>query len=222
MMSRGSKDNVYALLRKRITLGEYFPGERLKENILAEEFGISRTPIRAAFQRLIQDGLLQTEHNRGAIVAPWTDRDNDEVFALRALLESHAAALAAERRQEEHLQRLTQLNERMVYLVNHRPGDFLSEIETINRNFHQIIVQAAASPRLSQFIDSLIEIRRVIGAFFYYTSEELEGSVQDHIAITRAISQRKSGLSRTLMEDHIRTTSERLEHQRKQLPDNSK
>ena len=45
MMSRGSKDNVYALLRKRITLGEYFPGERLKENILAEEFGISRTPI---------------------------------------------------------------------------------------------------------------------------------------------------------------------------------
>lgn len=219
MQSRGSKEDVYALLRKRMTLGEYSPGERLKENILAEELGISRTPIRAAFQRLLQDGLLLAEHNRGVVVAPWTDRDNDEVFALRALLESHAAALAAERRQEEHLQQLTQLNERMTYLIQHRPDDFLTEIEEINRNFHQLIVQAAGSPRLSQFIASLIDIRRVIGAFFYYTAEELEDSANDHIAITRAIRQKKSGLARTLMDDHIRTTSKRLEQQRKQLPE---
>lgn len=219
MQSRGSKEDIYALLRKRITLGEYSPGERLKENVLATELNVSRTPIRAAFQRLLDDGLLLAEHNRGVVVSPWTDRDNDEVFDLRALMESHAAELAAERRQEDHLLQFTLLNERMTHLINHRPEGFLAELEELNRKFHQIIVQAASSPRLTQYIASLINVRRVIGAFFYYSDEDLECSIQDHIAIARAIKQGKGNLARTLMDEHIRTTWIRLKHQRQRLPD---
>ncbi|MCL2894748.1 GntR family transcriptional regulator [Brenneria tiliae] len=217
--ARGSKEDVYALLRKRITLGEYAPGVRLKEMTLSEELGISRTPIRAAFQRLRQDGLIQAVPNCGVVVAPWTDRDNDEIFDLRAHLESHAAALAAERRQEEHLRQLDRLNERMADLVRHRPDDFLTDLEEVNRRFHQLVVQAASSPRLAHFVAGLIDVPRVIGAFFYYTPKELENSVQDHLAITRAIAQRKDALARSLMEDHIRTTGNRLKSQRQEAPD---
>lgn len=217
--SRGSKEDVYAFLRKRITLGEYAPGTRLKELALSRELGISRTPIRAAFQRLQQDGLILSTPNRGVVVAPWTDRDNDEVFDLRAHLESHAAALAAERRQDGHLAQMDQLNERMANLIRHRPDGFLTDLEDVNRNFHQLVVQAAGSPRLANFVASLIDVRRVIGAFFYYTDEELENSVQDHLAITRAIARRNDVLARTLTEDHIRTTWTRLKSQRQEAPD---
>lgn len=211
---RGSAEDVYALLRKRITLGEYPPGTRLKELTLSEELGISRSPIRAAFQKLVEDGMLLSAPNRGVLVAPWTDNDNDEVFDLRAHLESHAAALAAERRQEEHLREMDELNQEMARLVRERPDDFLTSLQQVNRRFHQVIVSAAKSPRLSHFVSSLIDVRRVTGAFFYYTDEEFSSSVNDHLAITRAIERGNASLARVLMDDHIRATWKRLKTQR--------
>ncbi|MBP1318295.1 GntR family transcriptional regulator [Herbaspirillum sp. 1130] len=207
---RGSAEEVYALLRRRISLGEYPPGTRLKELTLSEELGISRSPIRAAFQRLEDDGMLLSAPNRGVLVAPWTDSDNDEVFDLRAHLESHAAALAAERRDDEHVKELEALNSKMSLLIQSKHENFLTDIQDVNRRFHQIIVSAARSPRLSHFVATLIDVRRVTGSFLYYTDEELSTSVNDHISITRAIERKNANLARALMDDHIRATWKRL------------
>ncbi|MFT4191591.1 MAG: GntR family transcriptional regulator [Comamonas sp.] len=215
---RGSSDEVYALLRRRITLGEYGPGDRLKELALAQELAISRTPIRAAFQRLEKDGLVIAEPRRGVAVAPWTDRDNDEVFDLRAHLESHAAALAAQRRSESDLAELERLNAQLATINRYRSGDFRTEFEAVNRQFHQCIVLAARAPRLAQFVASLIDVRRVTGAFFHYDDAHFESSIQDHIAITRAISRGNGELARNLMDDHIRSSWQRLRLQRRNQP----
>lgn len=214
---RGSTDKVYALLRRRIILGEYEPGARLKEIDLARELGISRTPIRAAFQRLEQDGLILSVPRQGVAVASWTDRDNDEVFDLRAHLESHAAALAATRRQDEHLAEMKQLNATMASLIRYRTENFRSDLEEVNRRFHQVIMRAAYSPRLANIVANLMNVNRVTGAFFYYEDEEFEKSFQDHVAITRAIMHENSNLARTLMDDHIRSTSKRLQSQRQNI-----
>ena len=202
---RGSVHDVYALLRKRITLGDYGPGERLKELDLAKELKISRTPIRAAFQRLERDGVE---------VAPWTDHDNDEVFDLRAHLESHAAALAAQRRTEAHLAEMDRLNERMAGLVRYRAEDFPTKMEVINAQFHQLILKAARAPRLAQFVASLMDARQVTGAFFNYSDEQFQKSVADHHAIASAIRRGNSDLARSLMDDHIRNTGAQLRIER--------
>jgi DNA-binding GntR family transcriptional regulator len=206
--------DAYALLRRRIILGEFQPGAPLREEALARELGISRSPIRAAFQRLQADGLVIMQRYRGVVVAPWTDQDNDEVFDLRALVESHAAALAAERRRPEHLREMEALNQRMAWLITHQPDDFLVELQQINRQFHQEILKAAASPRLNAFVHNLMAVHRVIGAFFYYTDAQLNESLQDHLLLTRTISQGNSQLACALMDSHIRGTAVRLRTQR--------
>jgi DNA-binding GntR family transcriptional regulator len=101
------------------------------------------------------------------IVAPWTDLDNDEVFDLRIQLESHGASLAAQRRSESDIARLHALNAEMAGLIQQRSEDFRSDIQDINRRFHEAVVQAARSPRLVQMVGSLLNTRRVTGAFFF-------------------------------------------------------
>ncbi|RYG13216.1 MAG: GntR family transcriptional regulator [Burkholderiales bacterium] len=205
---------VYDVLRRRIILGEFLPGSQLKELALAAELGVSRSPLRAAFKRLTDDGLVVAEHNRGVFVAPWADQDNDEVFDLRAAAESHAAGLAAARRQPEHLQQLSALNERMDHLITRKPDDFLAELQQVNRQFHLVVLQAAKSPRLLAFVQSLLAVHRVTGAFYYYTDEQLAESLQDHRLITRAIERRDSALAAAIVDTHIRGTAERLKLQR--------
>lgn len=206
--------DAYAVLRRRIILGEFQPGAPLREEALAQELGISRSPIRAAFRRLQADGLVVMQRYRGVFVAPWTDQDNDEVFDLRALIESHAAALAAERRRPEHLRQMEALNQRMAWLIHNQPDDFLVELQQINRQFHQEILKAAASPRLNAFVHSLMAVHRVIGAFFYYTDAQLNESLQDHLLLTRTISQGNGQLACAIMDSHIRGTAVRLRTQR--------
>lgn len=209
-MRGATTQDAYATLRKRIILGEYAPGERLKELTLAEELQVSRTPIRLAFRRLEDDGLVVAEPNRGVIVAPWTDRDNDEVFDLRIVVESHAARLAAQRRTTEHIELLDSINARARELLASRPDDFLTDLQGKNRAFHAVILKAAASPRLAAFNAQLLGVERVTGAFFYYSDEELEDSLFDHIAITRAIAQQQVELAGSLVGAHIRRTWDKL------------
>lgn len=86
---------VYELVRSRIMAGHYGPGTHLTEGQLCEELDVSRTPVRSALRRLSEEGLIQTEPNRGAFVAQWTQSDIDEVFDLRCVLEARGASLAA-------------------------------------------------------------------------------------------------------------------------------
>ncbi|QHI96718.1 FCD domain-containing protein [Xylophilus rhododendri] len=209
--------DVYARLRRSIILGEFAPGVQLKEQALAAQMQVSRSPIRVAFRRLEEDGLVSSEPNRGVFVATWADQDSDEVFDLRAVVESHAAGLAARRRQPEHLRRLHQLNETMAHLIVARPEDFLHRLQQVNAEFHQVVLQAAASPRLTQFVASLMAVHRVIGAFYYYTDQQLADSLADHRQLLRAIERRDPALARAVLEGHIRGTAERLKVQRQDL-----
>lgn len=215
--SRVAATEVYAALRRRIILGGFVPGTQLKEQTLAGELAVSRSPIRVAFRRLADDGLVIAEPNRGVFVAAWADQDNDEVFELRAAAESHAAGLAAQRRQASHLQQFERLNQRMACLISSQPEDFLAEVQQANRQFHQLVLQAAASPRLMAFVQSLLAVHRVIGAFYYYTPAQLADSLQDHVHIARAIERGDVVLAQAAMNTHIRGTAERLKAQRQAL-----
>ena len=94
---RREHDRAYAVLRERLIGGQYGPGAPLREEPLAREFGLSRTPIRAALKRLVEDGLATADAGQGVHVAEWSERDLEETFHLRMLLEPYAARLAVGR-----------------------------------------------------------------------------------------------------------------------------
>src|SRR3546814_15166807 len=81
----------------RIIAGNYTGGTQLKENHIAEDIGVSRTPVRAALKKLIEDGLAVAEEGRGVFIASWTRWDIEDMFRLRIRLEPFAARLASER-----------------------------------------------------------------------------------------------------------------------------
>ncbi len=87
---------VYEALREKIIKGEFAPGQRLREEILAEDLGVGRTPVREALRRLKGSGLVEIVANRGAQVIDVTDGDLEDTYELRALLEGFAARRAAE------------------------------------------------------------------------------------------------------------------------------
>lgn len=76
--------------------GAFLPGQRLREEHIAAALSVSRTPVRSAIQLLAADGLVRLEERRGAVVLGWTERDINEAFQIRSLMEPYATALAAQ------------------------------------------------------------------------------------------------------------------------------
>ena len=111
--SNRAADRAYRFIREGILASRWPPGAHLREQELAELSGVSRTPVREALRRLAADGLLQLVPNLGAKVNAWTIQDLDEIFGLRATLESQAAGLAASRAGPQHLAELASLCDAM-------------------------------------------------------------------------------------------------------------
>ncbi len=97
---------VTETIRDRILAGVYPAGHHLRENALATDLKVSRTPVREALQRLAADGLVDLSRNRGARVTGFTGEELDEIYGLRVLLEGYGAKLAATRMTDESLERL--------------------------------------------------------------------------------------------------------------------
>ena len=134
------------LIREAIIDGRLEPGRRLKEEELARELGISRTPVREALLMLQAEGLVDAIPNRGAIVRVHTTDDLDDLYQLRALLEGFAARRAAARVGEEELNQLTASCDRFEALD---PDEELRELVRENLFFHSTILELAGSTRLA-------------------------------------------------------------------------
>jgi DNA-binding GntR family transcriptional regulator len=125
-------DKAYELLKQRVIAGTYAPGAQLKEEHIARELEISRTPIRAALKRLVEDGLATADAGRGVRVSEWTESDIEETYALRGLLEGHAAELAAGRGGTALADLLDALNDEMERAIANGGDDMAEGLQDIN------------------------------------------------------------------------------------------
>lgn len=203
-----ASDTIYSALRRRLMTGHYAPGSQLKEAEIAGEFELSRTPVRAALAQLVAQGLLVAEPNRGVFVAEWTERDLQEVFSLRRLLEAEAAGLAAQRRSEEQLADIRAIQARMVEAAGEDGSEATAEVQSENNAFHRAILRASASPRLIGFCDSLVDTPMIIGSFYLYDERELARSIQQHEEIIRAIALKDFEYAVMAMSMHLKSTFE--------------
>lgn len=207
-------DNAYEILKQRVIGGTYAPGAQLKEEHIARELEISRTPIRAALKRLVDDGLATADPNRGVRVAEWTDFDIEETFDLRGLLEAHGAELAARRGGLPLADRLDDLNEQMDRAIAAGDGGPPERLQEINSQFHHAILEASGSPRLRSMLAGVIDMPIVIRSHFISTRQDKLQSLQHHRDLAAAIRAGDPELAKQVMSLHLRVASHRFKRQR--------
>ena len=212
-----ASDKAYELLKQRLIGGSYAPGAQLKEEHLARELDLSRTPVRAALKRLVQDGLATAEAGRGVRVAEWTEADIQETYHLRSLLEGHAAELAAQRGGPALAAHLRALNERMEEAIaSNKPG-LAARVQDINSEFHRAILSASGSPRLRALLAGLVDMPVVVRSFFISTPEDMAQSLQHHRDLAAAMEAQDGELARQLMQLHLRIAAQRFSRRRSEF-----
>jgi DNA-binding GntR family transcriptional regulator len=194
------RELVFESLREAIISGALHPSERLMEIQLAEEMGVSRTPVREAIRKLELEGLVVMIPRKGAYVAGMSIKDIADVFEIRGALEGLAAELASERATDEELETM----ERYLIKISEEidTGDLSKVVET-DTDFHSLIYEASRNVRLSQIINNLREqIQR-----FRTTSLSFPGrmkiALEEHRKIVEAVSSRDGELARKLAHEHM-------------------
>jgi DNA-binding GntR family transcriptional regulator len=188
------------VIRKAIVDGRLPPGRRLKEEELARELGMSRTPIREALLVLESDGLVESVPRRGATVRSYAVEDLDDLYGLRALLEGYAARRAAARISAEALDRLDASCERFERL---RPDADAAELVEENFVFHNVILEAAGSTRLAGLVRAVVEIPLVYKSFHWYSPEQTVNSQRCHRRLARALRTGDGERAEAAMKEHV-------------------
>lgn len=196
-------DRAYTRLRAWILEGRYEVGSPLGEIKLAELLGVSRTPIREALHRLSSERLVEISPNRGARVASWSARDLAEIYELRALLESHAAARAAlqiDRSGLQRLEELCQMEERAIRSAS------IDSILSLNRDFHAGVAEFSGNQRLAEVIVSLVDLPSVLMSFIGDSGSgetRFDHNLADHRTLVEALGRRDAGLAEAVMRSHM-------------------
>ncbi len=209
-------ERVAGEIQAQVLSGAVPVGTRLRQEALAEEFGVSRTPVREALRHLQATGLVELLPNRGAVVRGPSAREIREAYEVRAELEGLAAELAAGRISDRDLLRLREaqalFRESVATLISRRarrPAPWRDESVWVKANdlFHQSILDAAANARLSDTIADLHRSfpRDLTWAALSRSSRLLAENVEQHEAILDAIEQRDPAEARRRMIDHVRS-----------------
>jgi len=199
-LNRNASVAATELIRAAIVEGRLQPGQRLKEEELARELGISRTPVREALLFLQAEGLVESEPNRGATVRAYATAEIEDMYELRALLEGHAAHRAATRISEGDLGRLRESNERFGKL---RAADDVLDLVRENLVFHNTVLEAAGSERLASMVRKVIELPLVYKSFYWYSPEQKLISDHYHRELTRALEARDAERAELIMKEHV-------------------
>lgn len=200
-----ASSKAYDFIRAAVLEGRFPPGMRLKEEELTGLCGMSRTPVREALRRLSIEGLVVATPHQGAQVASLGEGELAEIYALRAMLEAHAAGRAASRITAEALERLRALATEMETVIEEaRSGEDLgARFTPANSEFHQIIIDAAASPRLAVMGNLVIETPLIFRTLARYSKPELRRSMHHHRELIAAFETRDEDWARSVMRSHI-------------------
>jgi DNA-binding GntR family transcriptional regulator len=187
-------DRAYSTLRGGILDGRYGSGERLGEIEIADELGLSRTPVREALRRLGSEGLVEVLPHRGSRVRTWTAQDLDETYELRARLDAGTLA------------ELDDLAARMVTVdpsLGHRPAGDFAELAGLNGRFHALITAAAGSAQLAATLAGLVQLPLVMRTYRRYTAAALARSHAHHRELVDALRAGDGGWAESVMRSHV-------------------
>lgn len=197
-------DDAYSVIKKAISDAQYAPGDFLRESRIAEDLGVSRTPVREAIRRLEAEGWLEVLPNRGARVRRWSTRDVEEIFEARLLIEPYLVGQAALLITPEQITELDELAERTRVIAsgdqNAEPADSWFDA---NKRFHDILTGAAGNRRLLQSLQSMKEVPLIKWTYASYGDADRERSARQHLEIVQAVRAKNPAWAEAAMRCHI-------------------
>ncbi|MFN3423655.1 MAG: GntR family transcriptional regulator [Novosphingobium meiothermophilum] len=202
-MSKASQE-AYRKIRAGILSGHFPAGQFVPEDEFAQYCGLSRTPVREAIAELVAEMLLQRSDTNRVFVPVWSDDDDEELFTLRAMLESHCASRAARLITDDQIARLRAHCDFIDRAIAAPGGPDVSGFVEGNRHFHDVILAAAQSERLAQlmkFVVSQIVVHRTAEQ---YSRADMEQSQRDHRDLVSAFELHDADWARAVANTHIR------------------
>jgi len=188
-------------VRERIMDGSAPPGSQIGEALLASRLQVSRGPVREALQRLIQEGLLYSEPNRGVFVVRLEDLDIPDIYLARRAIEGAAAVTLARRRDPEAL---VELEDALGEMAARVERDNWDQVADMDLRFHEVLVTASGSRRLSRmFRTLLVETKMCMTALELAYPQRRRGQlVAEHGALLDAIRDGDEQRALRLIDDH--------------------
>lgn len=195
-------EQVYHQIKKLILTGQLAPGVRLTEKTLAQDLGISPTPVRESLRRLYADGLVELQPYKGVIVRSVKPEEVLEAFVCREALEGLAGSLAARTMDAAGVARLRDI---LARTLQEESGDALVEL---NEEFHQVILEYAQNRRLFLLLDSLKDLIRFRRQLAAYNPEYKAAIYRQHSAVADALEARDSEAAERLLKEHIQSSAQ--------------
>lgn len=198
---------VYEKIRDRIIDGSLKPNASLTEEILAEEFKVSRTPIREALRMLERDNFIEIIPRKGAFIKSISLTDIQEIFTIREALEGISARLAATMLTNDEIEDLEKILDRAK--EEYKRGEFEVSLNTGNE-LHNMIIKATNNFRISNILTNLKDNLNRLHHISAALPGGLEKANEEHFIILSALKERNEELSEKKMREHIIKTREHL------------
>lgn len=199
-------DQIYEYLLRQIQLGDIEPGERLIETQVAESFETSRTPVREAFRRLEQSGIVERLPQGGVRVSSVTIELAEEIFGIRGLLEPYAIELACKRITNEGIQKLKQIKAMAEDIIESKTierKEKIKQVFELNTQFHDIIYETTGSSYLVKLINDLRDILLRLRAMGLRRDSAWRTSWQEHGQLIEYLETQNKEKASALMKKHI-------------------
>ena len=200
MNTRPLYEEVAERLRTQIFAHDFPPGSWLDEQSLAEQYGISRTPMREAIKVLAAEGLITMKLRRGAYVTEVNQADLAQIFTVLSLLESESAKTAALYATESDLNRLDDLHLKLEKAAADRDLEQFFEIDV---RFHDLLLEITANPWMTGVIADLRKVLKLQRRNSLDQTGRLQNSLLEHRGILKAILQRDGELAAKAMREHL-------------------
>lgn len=194
-----AQEAVLARLRQAIVTGELTPGEQVRQEALAQRFGVSRVPLREALKILQGEGSVVYLPRRGYFVAELSLADLLEVYRIRELLEAEAIRVGLPRLTDDAVAELADAVEACERAG--RDGDLVS-MTAHNRRLHFDLVKAAGMPRLERQIRILWDATDIYRSVYYSSADNRATVAAEHRAILAAVRARDVEAAVTLLDEH--------------------
>lgn len=199
-LSQRTSEGVAGVLRSEIFSGRLKPGEPLRERLLAEQLGVSRTPVREALFTLQSEGLIELTPNRGATVRTITSHDIMQVYMLREVLEAYAAKEAAASRTAEDLDALEDAHAKLARIS---PDGGANQQAMADLAFHTLIAEATGSRMLQTTMGHVLAFTVSFRSNYSYPAERSATAVEQHRGVLDAIQAQDAEVAERLMREHV-------------------
>ncbi|WP_343210368.1 GntR family transcriptional regulator [Anaerolentibacter hominis] len=201
------RGRVFARIRDDILDGKYQENEELKESAIGKELGVSRTPVREALRQLELEGLVTIIPNKGAYVTGITERDINDIYAIRSYLEGLCCRWACEKITPEQL---TELDE-IIYLAKfHADKKNTEQLVELDDKFHNIIYEASGSKMLRRVLTDFHSYVHRIRTHTLSSTTRSRDCISEHAAIVEAFRSGNPDRAEELAHEHIQNSLDNI------------